>query len=103
MIAAKLNDCTKKDLNKLIDNIVNKFRFDSRKEVILYEFPILVALEFNLVIKYETEFLFHYERLITNVDCLKYLNNSINYNSTNTNCNNTNLNNDLLNQICGST
>ena len=66
ILAAKLNDVTKKDLSKLIDNIVTKFRFDNRKEVISYEFAILVALEFNLIIKYENEFVNYYERLINN-------------------------------------
>lgn len=68
IIAAKLNDVTKKDINKLIDNITTKFRLDNRKDVTLYEFPILVALEFNLIIKYENDFYFHYERLTSNIE-----------------------------------
>ncbi|CAF0947785.1 unnamed protein product [Brachionus calyciflorus] len=82
IIGAKLNDVTKKDINKLIDNITNKFRFDNRKDVVLYEFPILVSLEFNLIIKYESEFLCHYERLMNNFENLK-LNNNNNTNSNN--------------------
>lgn len=68
IIAAKLNDVTKKDINKLIDNITNKFRFDNRKDVTLYEFPILIALEFNLIIKYENDFYFHFERLTSSLE-----------------------------------
>lgn len=63
-MAAKLNDVTKKEINKLIDTIIAKFRFDNRKEVISYEFAILVALEFNLMVKYETDFISHYDRLV---------------------------------------
>jgi hypothetical protein len=47
---------------------MDKFRFDSRKDLIAYEFAILVALEFNLIIKYEAEFVKHYERLQNNID-----------------------------------
>lgn len=68
IISAKLNDVTKKDINKLIDNITTKFRLDSRKDVTIYEFPILVALEFNLIIKYENDFYFHFERLTNNLE-----------------------------------
>jgi hypothetical protein len=47
---------------------MDKFRFDNRKDLIAYEFAILVALEFNLVIKYETEFVKHYERLQNSIE-----------------------------------
>jgi hypothetical protein len=66
ILASKLNDVTKKDLNRLIDILVNKFRFDCRKDLISYEFSILLALKFNLMIKYENEFVNHYERLTNN-------------------------------------
>jgi hypothetical protein len=68
ILAAKLNDINKKELNKLIDSVMDKFRFDSRKELISYEFGILVALEFNLIVKYESEFVKHYERLLNTID-----------------------------------
>ena len=71
LIACKLNDITKKEINKLIDIIIAKFRFDSRKELISYEFPILVALEFNLIVKYETECLSHYDRLRSTNEYIK--------------------------------
>lgn len=64
-------DITKKEINKLIDSILNKFRFDSKKEIISHEFPILVALEFNLMIRYEADFISHYERVLSNSDYLK--------------------------------
>jgi hypothetical protein len=66
ILASKLNDVTKKDLTRLIDILVNKFRFDCRKDLISYEFSILLALKFNLIIKYESEFVSHYERLTSN-------------------------------------
>lgn len=71
ILASKLNDVTKKEINKLIDTIISKFRFDSRKEVISYEFPILVALEFNLMVKYENDFTSHYDRLMSNINYSK--------------------------------
>ena len=66
LLSAKLNDLTKKEINRLIDTIVQKFRLDSRKELISFEFPILVALEFNLVMNYERAIANHYDRLINN-------------------------------------
>ena len=52
----------------MIDAIQVKFRFDNKREMISYEFSILIALEFNLMIKYETEFLNHYERLKNSIE-----------------------------------
>ena len=46
--------------------------FDSKKEIISHEFPILVALEFNLMIKYETDFISHYDRILNNSDYVKF-------------------------------
>lgn len=66
LLSAKLNDLTKKEINRLIDTIVQKFRLDSRKELISFEFPILVALEFNLVMNYERAIISHYDRLVNN-------------------------------------
>ena len=71
ILASKLNDVTKKEINKLIEAIISKFRFDSRKEVISYQFPILVALEFNLMVKYENIFTSHYERINGSIHYLK--------------------------------
>jgi hypothetical protein len=47
--------------------------------MISYEFGILVALEFNLTIKYEHEFISHYERIVNR---LQDLNINQNYNYT---------------------
>ena len=66
LLSAKLNDLTKKEINRLIDTIVQKFRLDSRKELISFEFSILVALEFNLVMNYERAISSHYDRLVNN-------------------------------------
>ncbi len=66
-----LKDITKKDISKLIEATLNKFRLDNKKEIISLEFPILVALEFNLMIKYETDFISHYERLLNNTEYVK--------------------------------
>src|SRR4051812_3449299 len=66
ILSEKLNDVNKKDITKLIDCIVAKFRIDNRKEFIAFEFPIVIALEFNLKVKYEYEFAKHYERLLAN-------------------------------------
>lgn len=63
LIAAKLNDLTKKDITKLLEAITTKFRFDSKKEILSYEFSILVALEFNLIIQHEQDFISHLERI----------------------------------------
>lgn len=71
ILAAKLNDTSKKDISKLIDATINKFRFDNRREMISFEFPVLVALEFNLITKYETEFFTHYQKILTSVDSNK--------------------------------
>ena len=63
LIAAKLNDLTKRDITKLLEAIITKFRFDNKKEILSYEFSILVALEFNLIIQHEQDFISHFERL----------------------------------------
>lgn len=63
LIAAKLNDLTKKDITKLLEVITTKFRFDNKKEILSYEFSILVALEFNLIIQHEQDFISHLERI----------------------------------------
>lgn len=55
----------------MIEATLNKFRLDNKKEIISLEFPILVALEFNLMIKYETDFISHYERLLNNTEYVK--------------------------------
>ena len=65
LLAAKLNDLTKKEINRLIDIIVQRFRLDNRKELISFEFPILIALEFNLITNYERELANHYDRIVT--------------------------------------
>ena len=65
LLAAKLNDLNKKELNKLIDTIVQKFRLDSRRELVAFEFPIIIALKFNLMINFETELKHHYERILS--------------------------------------
>lgn len=64
ILAAKLNDTPKKDISRLIDATIAKFRFDSRRDMIAYEFPILVALEFNLTVRYENDFFTHYQKLL---------------------------------------
>ena len=64
LLAAKLNDVTKKDISKLLEVIITKFRFDNKREIISYEFGILVALEFNLMIKHGLDFISHYDRLV---------------------------------------
>ena len=76
MLAAKLNDLTKKEINRLIDVIVQKFRLDNRKDLISFEFPILVALEFNLITNYERELTNHYDRLVNNSNIYIYNNKS---------------------------
>lgn len=73
LIAAKLNDVTKKDITRLLEVIITKFRFDNKKELISYEFGILVALEFNLLIKHQSDFESHYERLKNNTENNKIL------------------------------
>ena len=73
-MAAKLNDTTKKDISKLTDTIIARFRFDNRRELISYEFGVLAALEFNLQTKYEHDFTCHYERLLIMQENLKELN-----------------------------
>jgi len=64
VLAAKLNDLNKQELNKLIEKIVQKFRLDNRKDLMAFEFPIMLALKFNLMINYETELNHHYDRII---------------------------------------
>lgn len=71
ILAAKLNDVPKKEISKLIDAAISKFRFDNRKEMISFEFPVLVALEFNLVVRYENDFFTHYQKLLSNVESTK--------------------------------
>lgn len=97
ILAAKLNDVTKKDINKLIDQIVAKFRFDNRKEVIAFEFAILIALEFNLMIKYEIDFRNHYERLINSSHYKKLIEQSSSNQPNNANNNNVSHNRSVVN------
>ncbi|XP_071486975.1 CDK5 and ABL1 enzyme substrate 2-like [Diadema antillarum] len=62
LLAAKLNDVKGTDLQTVFKEIESTFR-ESRKTLIAFEFPILVALEFSLHVP-EHEVLPHYKRII---------------------------------------
>ncbi|XP_067887642.1 CDK5 and ABL1 enzyme substrate 1 isoform X2 [Heterodontus francisci] len=62
LLAAKVgSDLRKHEVKHLIDKLEEKFRL-SRRELIAFEFPVLVALEFALHLS-ENEVLPHYRRL----------------------------------------
>jgi hypothetical protein len=71
ILAAKINDVKHEDISKLIDEIIDTFRFDHKRDVVAYEFAVIVALEFNLNINYDNKFSNHYDRLLTNSDYSK--------------------------------
>lgn len=62
LLAAKLNDVKGADLQTLFKEVESTFR-ESRKTLIAFEFPILVALEFSLHIP-DHEVLPHYKRIM---------------------------------------
>ncbi|XP_060631150.2 CDK5 and ABL1 enzyme substrate 1 [Anolis sagrei] len=65
LLAAKIgSDLKKHEVKHLIDKLEEKFRLN-RRELIAYEFPALVALEFALHLP-EHEVMPHYRRLIQN-------------------------------------
>ncbi|XP_028329535.1 CDK5 and ABL1 enzyme substrate 1 isoform X1 [Gouania willdenowi] len=63
LLAAKIGgDLKKHEVKLLIDKLEEKFRVN-RRELIAFEFPVLVALEFNLQLS-EQEVMPHYRRLL---------------------------------------
>ncbi|XP_075776996.1 CDK5 and ABL1 enzyme substrate 1 isoform X2 [Pelodiscus sinensis] len=65
LLAAKIgSDLRKHEVKHLIDKLEEKFRLN-RRELIAFEFPVLVALEFALHLP-EHEVMPHYRRLIRN-------------------------------------
>ncbi|KAM6990282.1 CDK5 and ABL1 enzyme substrate 1 isoform 2-T2 [Tautogolabrus adspersus] len=63
LLAAKIGgDLKKHEVKQLIDKLEERFRVN-RRELIAFEFPVLVALEFNLHLP-EHEVMPHYRRLV---------------------------------------
>ncbi|KAM9458596.1 CDK5 and ABL1 enzyme substrate 1-like isoform 1-T1 [Salvelinus alpinus] len=63
LLAAKIGgDLKKHEVKQLIDKLEERFRVN-RRELIAFEFPVLVALEFNLYLP-EHEVMPHYRRLV---------------------------------------